>query len=79
MCVCICVFAPQAIKTIHVKKARITNQTSPTAFQFLCKALAIDATDGWGLSNEARHELLPNKSKVMLYLLFAVHYTVKTL
>ena len=40
---------------------------SPTAFQFLCIALAIDTID---VSNEARRELLPNKSKVMLYLLF---------
>ena len=27
--------------------------------------LAIDITDGWGLSNEACPELLPNKNKVM--------------
>ena len=33
-------------------------------------ALAIDTTDGRGFSNEARGELLPKKSKVMLYLLF---------
>ena len=33
-------------------------------------ALAIDTIDGRGLSNEARHELLPRKSKVMLYLPF---------
>ena len=31
-------------------------------------ALAIDTIDGCGLSNEARRELLPKKSKVMLYL-----------
>ena len=30
-------------------------------------ALAIDKTDGRGLSNEARRELLLKKSKVMLY------------
>ena len=28
---------------------RITNQTSPTAFQFLCMTLAIDITDGQAL------------------------------
>ena len=33
-------------------------------------ALAINAIDGWGLSNKAYHELLPKKSKVTLYLLF---------
>ena len=27
--------------------------------------LTIDLTDGRGLSNEARRELLPNKSKIM--------------
>ena len=46
----------------------MTNQTSPNVFQFLCTALAVDTIDGWGLSNEARHVLLPKKSKVMLYL-----------
>ena len=30
------------------------------------------AVDGWGLSNEAYLELLPKKSKVMLYLPFTV-------
>ena len=32
--------------------------------------LAVDITDGCSLSNKARHEFLPKKSKVMLYLLF---------
>ena len=32
--------------------------------------LAIDITDGHGLSNEEHHEFLPKKSKVMMYLLF---------
>ena len=32
--------------------------------------LAVDITDGRGLSNEALHELLPKKRKVMLYLQF---------
>ena len=48
----------------------IANQTSPTAFQFLCMALAIDTIDGQGLSNAVHRELLPKKSKVMLYLPF---------
>ena len=42
-------------------------------FQFVYIRLAIDITvltDGCGLSNEARHELLSKKSKVILYLLF---------
>ena len=64
MCVCP---PPMLLKLIHVK---ITNQTSPTAFQFLCMAFAIDTIDGQGLSNEARRELLPKKSKVTLYLLW---------
>ena len=33
-------------------------------------ALAIDTVDVWGLSNEARRELLPKKSKITLYFLF---------
>ena len=33
-------------------------------------ALAIDTVEGRGLSNEARRELLPKKSKMMLYLPF---------
>ena len=32
--------------------------------------LAINIIDGRGLSNKMRHELLPKKSKVMLYLPF---------
>ena len=43
------------------------HQTSP---QFTCMALAIDTIDGWYLSNEGCHELLPKKSKVMSYLPF---------
>ena len=31
-------------------------------------AFAIDTVDGRGLSNEVRRELLPKKSKIMLYL-----------
>ena len=34
----------------------------------------VDITDGHGLSNEARHEFLPKKSKVMLYLPFVSQY-----
>ena len=37
------------------------------AFQSLYMALAIDITDGRGLSNEARRELLLKESKIMLY------------
>ena len=47
-----------------------TQLTSPTAFQFLCTAVAIDTVDGRGLSNEVRRVLLPKKSKIMLYLPF---------
>ena len=68
----LCVCVSQAIKN-HSRemKPELTNQTSPTAFQFLCMALAIDTIDGRGLSNEVRRELLPKKSKATL------HYTVK--
>ena len=38
--------------------------------------LAIDIIDGQGLGNEALHELLLKKNKVMLYV-FAVYFTVK--
>ena len=55
----------QAIKN-HSRE--IANQASPTAFRFLCMPLAIVTIDGWGLSNKARCELLPKKSKVILYL-----------
>ena len=37
-------------------------------------ALPINTIDGWGFSNEARHELLLKKSGSAV---FAVHYTVK--
>ena len=55
MSVCLCVSAPQAIKN-HSREMKpdITNQISPTAFQFLYMTLAIDITDGRDLSNEAR-------------------------
>ena len=41
---------PQPIKN-HSRKneAKITNQTSPIAFQFLYMILAIDIIDGWAL------------------------------
>ena len=62
VCVCVCVH-PQAINNYlatYVNESQITNQTSPTAFQFLYMILAVDIiTDGRGLSNEACHELLP--------------------
>ena len=67
-----CVSAPQPIKIIHMKKDCIANQQSNKSYclQFLYMAFAIDTIDGRGLSNEARCELLPKKSKVMLYLPF---------
>ena len=37
-------------------------------------AVAIDTVNGRGLSNEARHELLPKKIKIMLYQPFIYHY-----
>ena len=44
---------PQAI----INAFYMNNQSNnPTAFQFLCNALAIDTIDGWGLSNKARRE-----------------------
>ena len=59
-----CVSAPQAIK--NLSREMIVNQTSRTAFQFSYMTLAINISDGDGLNNEAHHELLPKKSKVML-------------
>ena len=40
------------------------------AFQFLYMTVAMDITDGFGLSNEACHESLSKNSNVMLYLPF---------
>ena len=57
VCVCVCP-PPRLLKEV----------TSSTAFQFLYMTLAMDITDGWGLSNEARRELLPKKTKVMLFI-----------
>ena len=62
MCVCACVSAPRLLKTIHVKRS--LNNQSNKSYCFSI-TLAIDITDGRGLSNEARRELLPNKNKVM--------------
>ena len=39
-------------------------------------ALAVDITDGRGLSNKAHRELLPKKSKGMLYLPFVTRLKV---
>ena len=47
--VCVCV-RPSGYEK---NKARIINQISPTTFQFAYMALAINITDGCGLSNEA--------------------------
>ena len=67
MCACVraccACLSPRLLITIHVKWS--LNQASPTAFQFLYVTLAVDITDGQGLSNEARRELLLKKSKVM--------------
>ena len=64
MCVCVCVSALQAIKN-HSRemKPEYCNQSNKS--YCFSMTLAIDITDGRGLSNEARHELLPNKNKVM--------------
>ena len=51
------------LKTIHVELSR-------NSFQFLYMTLAIDITDGHGLSNEVHHEFLPKMNKVLLYLSF---------
>ena len=52
-------------------EAGITNQTSPTAFQSACMALAIDITDGRVISYCVEEE----QGNVV----FAVHYPVKGL
>ena len=62
---------PRLLKTIHIKGSLNSHQTSTTAFQFLCMALAINTVDGQGLSYEVRHVLLPKKSKVIF------HYMIK--
>ncbi len=67
---------PQAIKTIQT---RITDQTVTSLLLFsFFMTLAINITDGCGLSNKACHELMPKKS-IMLYftvkgIYSAVHY-----
>ena len=61
VCVCVCVFVsvsvstPQAMKnhSHEMKPEYVTNETSPTAFQFLYTSLAIDIVDERGLSNKA--------------------------
>ena len=71
LCVCVYVYVrPPGYNHSCENEAYISNQTSSTAFLFLCMALAINTSDGRGFSNEAHHELLPKKNKVMLYLLF---------
>ena len=57
-------------------KAPITIQASPTAFQFVYMALAINKTDRHGPSSEARCELLAKKPGNVAY--FPVHPAVKT-
>ena len=60
----------------NIKSYSHANQTSPTTFQFLCMALAIDTIDGQSLSNEARHELRSFKEEQGNGV-FAIHFTVK--
>ena len=48
-----------------------SNKLSPTAFQFVCMALAIDLLMGMTLIMKFVHEFLPKKSKVTLWLPFA--------
>ena len=56
---------PQAINNYSCEvKTEITNETSPTAFQFLYMTPAVNITDRRGLSNEGCPELLPKESKV---------------
>ena len=43
-------------------------QTSPTAFQFVYMALAIDITNGRGPSSEAHRELLVKKQAVLPFI-----------
>ena len=59
--VCVCVSAPQSIKN-HSRE--ILNNQSNKSYYF-SMTLAIHITDGRGLGNEARRELLLNKNKVM--------------
>ena len=61
MHVCVCLL-PGYKKPFTWNKAWIANQTSPTAFQFTCMALAIDITDEHGLSNKTHHWLLSKKN-----------------
>ena len=42
---------------------------SPAGFQYLYMALAIDITDGLGLTNEGHRELLSKKRKLNLFVL----------
>ena len=60
MCACLCACVRVCVRPPGYSREmnRITNQRSLTAFQFLYMTLAIDITDGRGLSNEVRRELL---------------------
>ena len=73
MCVC----PPPGYKnhSREIKSEYIANQTNPTAFQFLCMALAIDTIDGRGLSNKACRKLLPYIEE-QDNTVFVIHYTV---
>ena len=58
VCVCACVYVCMCVYVCVCACAHP---------QFLYMAFAIDITDECGLSNEASHELLLKKSKVMMY------------
>ena len=55
--------------------SEMTIQASPTAFQFVYMALAINITDGHGPSGEARCELLVKKLGSIAY--YPVHPAVR--
>ena len=53
---CVCISLPPGYEKLFTwNEAWITNQASPTAYQFAYKALTINIIDGHGLINEACH------------------------
>ena len=73
LCMCVCPL-PRLHITIHVKRSPNNQSNKSYTFQFLIMTLAVDITDGCGLSNKVCCESLPKKSKVMLYLPFITQY-----
>ena len=63
----VCVSAPRALITSHVKHMHNNQIKQFTAFPFLHMTLASDKLNGRGLSNNARCECLPKKTKIMWY------------